>query len=129
MGEQLVEAVRAGAALTVRDPVGGLDVVEAGLVQGLAARDGLVQFALAVPRERAQEMEPLRQAAEKAAAGVPGVLSATVVLTAHREPTGPKPGGAGAAAPAHAAPHPGSSARPAGRQGPQPARAPCCCPT
>ena len=54
-------------------------------------------------RERAREMEPLRQAAEKAAAGVPGVLSATVVLTAHREPArdpmGPKPGGTGRAGP------------------------------
>ena len=76
MGEFLVEAVRQ-ALLTVRDPVGGGNVVEAGLVQGLTARDGLVQFAIAVPRERAREMEPLRQAAEQAAAGVPGVLSAT----------------------------------------------------
>ena len=49
MGESLVEAVRQ-ALLTVRDPVGGGNVVEAGLVQGLTARDGLVQFAIAVPR-------------------------------------------------------------------------------
>ncbi|MFC7543213.1 Mrp/NBP35 family ATP-binding protein [Siccirubricoccus deserti] len=55
-------------------------------------------IALAVPRERAREMEPLRQQAEQIAAGVPGVLSATAVLTAHREPQGPKPGGAGQAA-------------------------------
>ena len=104
MGESLVEAVRQ-ALRTVRDPVGGRDVVEAGLVQGLTARDGLVQFAIAVPRERAREMEPLRQAAERAAAGVPGVLSATVVLTAHREPVGPKPGGTGRAGPPPAAGH------------------------
>ncbi|TCZ64414.1 Mrp/NBP35 family ATP-binding protein [Roseicella aquatilis] len=98
MGESLVEAVRQ-ALRSVRDPSSGRDVVEAGMVQGLAARDGLVQFALAVPRERAREMEPLRLAAEKAAAGVPGVLSATAVLTAHREPQGPKPGGTGRAGP------------------------------
>ncbi|MDO9711224.1 Mrp/NBP35 family ATP-binding protein [Paracraurococcus lichenis] len=98
MGESLVEAVRQ-ALRSVRDPLSGRDVVEAGLVQGLAARDGLVQFAVAVPRERAREMEPLRQAAEKAAAGVPGVLSVTAVLTAHREPPGPKPGGTGRAGP------------------------------
>ncbi|MBV1797086.1 Mrp/NBP35 family ATP-binding protein [Siccirubricoccus sp. G192] len=104
MGEELVEAVRA-ALRAVRDPAGGLDVVASGMVQGLAARDGMVQFALAVPRERAREMEPLRQAAERAAAAVPGVLSATVVLTAHREAQGPRPGGAGAAAPAAPAPH------------------------
>ncbi|MCO6416852.1 Mrp/NBP35 family ATP-binding protein [Siccirubricoccus sp. KC 17139] len=120
MAEQLVEAVTA-ALRRVQDPVSGRDLVSAGMVQGLAARDGLVQFALAVPRERAREMEPLRQAAEQAAAAVPGVLSATVVLTAHREPQGPKPGGAGQAAPAHGhahahAPRPGPKA-PAG-QGP-----------
>ena len=111
MAEQLVDAVRA-ALRSVRDPATGQVVVDSGMLQGLAARDGLVQFALAVPRERASQMEPLRLAAEKAAAGVPGVLSATAVLTAHREPMGPKPGGAGAAAPAHAHP-PG--AHPPGR--------------
>jgi ATP-binding protein involved in chromosome partitioning len=90
MGEELTEAVRR-ALRAVRDPETGRDLVESGMVQGLAARDGLVQFALAVPRERARDLEPLRQAAERAAAGVPGVLSATAVLTAHRgEPAGPK---------------------------------------
>jgi ATP-binding protein involved in chromosome partitioning len=118
MSEQLVEAVRA-ALRQLKDPVSGQDVVTAGVLQGLAAREGMVQFALAVPRERAREMEPLRQQAEAMAAKVPGVLSATVVLTAHRETPqadmkGPKPGGAGRAAP-HA-PRPGPKT-PAG-QGP-----------
>ena len=83
MPEELVETVRA-ALRAIRDPATGQDLVASGMVQGLAARDGLVQFALAVSRERAREMEPLRLAAEKAAAAVPGVLSATAVLTAHR---------------------------------------------
>jgi ATP-binding protein involved in chromosome partitioning len=115
MGEQLVDAVRA-ALRQLRDPVSGRDVVEAGVLQGLAARDGMVQFALAVPRERAREMEPLRQQAEQIAAGVAGVLSATAVLTAHRDPQGPKPGGAGQAAKpaAPAAPRPGGKT-PAGQ--------------
>ena len=52
MESALTDAIR--AALTeVRDPQTGLDVVSAGWVQGLVARDGLVQFALEVPRERA----------------------------------------------------------------------------
>jgi ATP-binding protein involved in chromosome partitioning len=102
MGDSLVEAVRA-ALRRVADPIGGGDVVASGMVQGLAARDGMVQFALQVPRDRARELEPLRQAAEAAAAAVPGVLSATAVLTAHREEAGPKPGGAGRAGPAPAA--------------------------
>lgn len=93
MGEQLVDAVRV-ALRAVRDPATGRDVVDSGMVQGLAARDGLVQFALAVPRERARAMEPLRLAAEQAAARVAGVLSATAVLTAHREPQAPTPAAA-----------------------------------
>ena len=84
MAETLAEAVTA-ALRAVKDPATGQDVVSSGMVQGLAARDGLVQFSLQVPRERAAQMEPLRLAAQQAAAAVPGVLNATVVLTAHRE--------------------------------------------
>ncbi len=83
MGEMLEKAVRA-ALQSVRDPASGRDVIEAGMVEGLAVRDGMVQFAIQVPRERARDSEPLRAAAERAAASVPGILSATVVLTAHR---------------------------------------------
>jgi ATP-binding protein involved in chromosome partitioning len=112
----LVEAVRQ-ALRAVRDPETGQDLVTAGMIEGLTARDGLVQFAIAIPRERASRMEPLRLAAEQAAAKVPGVLSATAVLTAHRAAQGPKPGGAGQAGLAQAgAPKPGPKA-PAG-QGP-----------
>ncbi len=84
MAETLAEAVTA-ALRSVKDPATGRDVVSAGMIQGLAARDGLVQFSLEVPRDRAAQMEPLRAAAQKIAAAVPGVLSATVVLSAHRE--------------------------------------------
>lgn len=110
MGEMLEQAVRT-ALRSVRDPVTGQDVVSAGMVDGLAVKSGMVQFAIQVPRERARESEPLRAAAERAAAAVPGVLSATVVLTAHRsEPAKP-------AAPPHAhGPAPGGKT-PAG-QGP-----------
>ncbi|MCW8087461.1 Mrp/NBP35 family ATP-binding protein [Sabulicella glaciei] len=83
MPSPLPEAVRA-ALRAVVDPATGRDVVSSGMVEAINERDGMVQFALAVPRERAREMEPLRLAAERAAAAVPGVLSATVVLTAHR---------------------------------------------
>jgi ATP-binding protein involved in chromosome partitioning len=102
MGEMLEQAVRT-ALRSVRDPVTGQDVVSAGMVDGLAVKSGMVQFAIQVPRERARESEPLRAAAERAVAAVPGVLSATVVLTAHRaEP--PKPAAPHAHGPAKAAP-------------------------
>ncbi|MFC0407495.1 Mrp/NBP35 family ATP-binding protein [Roseomonas elaeocarpi] len=92
MESGLAQAVRAALA-EVRDPQTGLDLVAQGWVQGLTARDGLVQFALEVPRDRARGLEGLRAAAERAAAAVPGVLSATCVLTAHRAaPAAPPPG-------------------------------------
>jgi ATP-binding protein involved in chromosome partitioning len=108
MGETLEAAVRA-ALRSVRDPVSGRDLVEAGMVEGLTVKSGMVQFAIQVPRERARDSEPLRAAAERAAAAVPGVLSATAVLTAHRaQPAGPAPG----------APPPKPAAKAAPGQGP-----------
>ena len=97
MSETLEQAVRT-ALRAVRDPVTGRDVVEGGMVEGLTVRDGMVQFAIQVPRERARDSEPLRAAAEAAAAAVRGVISATVVLTAHRT-EGAKPAAAAAGAP------------------------------
>ncbi|TPG48169.1 iron-sulfur cluster carrier protein ApbC [Roseomonas nepalensis] len=97
----LEAAVRAALA-GVRDPASGRDVVSAGLLGGVAVRDGMVQVEVSVPRERARAMEPLRAAVEAAVRKVPGVLSASVVLTAHRE-----------AAPAPAAAPPAAGGRPA----------------
>ncbi|HEY8613670.1 MAG TPA: Mrp/NBP35 family ATP-binding protein [Roseomonas sp.] len=99
----LEAAVRAALA-TVREPATGRDIISAGMVGGVAVRDGMVQVEIAVPRERAREFEPLRAAAEAAARGVRGVVSATAVLTAHRpsQPGGP---GAGPAAGPSPAPH------------------------
>ena len=93
MSDGLTAAVRTALA-GVRDPRTGLDVVASGWVGNVSARDGLVQFALEVPRERARELEPVRAAAEAAAAGVPGVLSATCVLTATRVAPAALPPGA-----------------------------------
>jgi ATP-binding protein involved in chromosome partitioning len=89
MGEMLEQAVRA-ALTAVRDPATGRDVVSAGMVEGLTVKAGMVQCAIQVPRERARESESLRAAAERAVAAVPGVLSATVVLTAHNAAAKPE---------------------------------------
>jgi ATP-binding protein involved in chromosome partitioning len=90
----LEEAVRAALA-GIRDPATGRDIVSAGMVGGLSVRDGMVQLEIFVPRERAREMEPLRAAAEAMARSVRGVLSATAVLTAHREAPAAPPQGHG----------------------------------
>jgi ATP-binding protein involved in chromosome partitioning len=77
-------------ALTqVIDPATGRDIVAAGLVGEVAIRDGLVQVSLLTDRARAQAMEPLRAAAERALSAVPGVRNASAVLTAHTQPATP----------------------------------------
>jgi ATP-binding protein involved in chromosome partitioning len=69
----------------IRDPASGKNVVDAGLIEGLALRGGHVTFAVEVAPERGAASEPLRKACEDAVSRLPGVLSVSVVLTAHRE--------------------------------------------
>ncbi|MGH6889667.1 MAG: iron-sulfur cluster carrier protein ApbC [Rhizomicrobium sp.] len=75
----------------ISDPVSGKTLVAGGFVEGLVVKDGHVSFAIEVPAQRAQAAEPLRKQAEAAVAGLPGVLSVTAVLTAHRERSGVSP--------------------------------------
>ncbi len=63
----------------------GQDVVSEGLVSGLIVKNGNVGFAIEVDPSEGAAKEPLRQACEKAVEALPGVLSVTVVLTAHRD--------------------------------------------
>jgi ATP-binding protein involved in chromosome partitioning len=76
------EALRAALARVV-DPSSGRDIVAAGMVEGIEQKGGLVQASLRTDRARAAAMEPVRLAAERALAAVPGVQNATVVLTSH----------------------------------------------
>ena len=80
---QILDALR-----SIRLPPGishrGGDLVTAGMVNGLMLREGHVGFAIEVDPAHAPVMEPVRKAAEKAIMDLPGALSATVVLTAHR---------------------------------------------
>jgi len=68
----------------VPGPAGSGDVVSLGLVSDIVVSDGRVMLSVSVPAERARELEPLRQAAERAVLGVPGVVQAMVALTAER---------------------------------------------
>lgn len=67
------------------DPVSGRSVVHEDIVQGVALRDGHVAFALEVDPRRAEAAEPLRKACEDAVRALPGILTVSAVLTAHRE--------------------------------------------
>jgi ATP-binding protein involved in chromosome partitioning len=70
------------------------NLVELGLVSEVLIKDGRVYFSITVPPHRAEELEALRQAAEKVVSGLDGVAGASVVLTAERgnaPPPAPKP--------------------------------------
>jgi ATP-binding protein involved in chromosome partitioning len=62
------------------------DVVSLGLVSDILIDGGKVIFSISVPAERAKELQPLREAAEKAVAGIEGVSNVMVALTAERKP-------------------------------------------
>ena len=59
------------------------------MLDGLHVGDGLVQVTLAIKREDAAALEPLRQDVEAALAAMPGVKNASVVFTAHKAPPPP----------------------------------------
>src|SRR6185436_10819461 len=75
-------------------------IVDLGLVSEILLKDGRVSFAITVPAERASELEPLRQAAEKVVREIDGVTGVVAVLTAEKRPgatgggNGPAPRGA-----------------------------------
>ena len=63
--------------------IGG-NIVSRNMVSDVFISDGKVYFSITVPAERANEMEPLRLAAERAVTAMPGVKGALVTLTASR---------------------------------------------
>ncbi|MBO6717962.1 MAG: Mrp/NBP35 family ATP-binding protein [Rhizobiaceae bacterium] len=85
---------------TIRGPDLEGDIVSLGLVSDIFIADSKVFFSITVPAARAQELEPLRTAAEKAVKAMPGVAGAVVALTAEKK------GGGMEAAPPKAAPQP-----------------------
>ena len=58
------------------------NIVELGLVSEILIKDGRVYFSITVPAARAEELEPLRKAAEQVVGGISGVSGVTAVLTA-----------------------------------------------
>jgi ATP-binding protein involved in chromosome partitioning len=78
------EAAVLAALKTIADPDRGGNIVDLGMVSGLALRGGHVAFAIEVDRARAPKLEGVRAQAEKAVAALPGILSVSAVLTAER---------------------------------------------
>jgi ATP-binding protein involved in chromosome partitioning len=78
------EATVLEALKRVPGPDGRGDIVGLGMVSGVVVKNGNVGFAIEIDPKRADELEPLRRAAEQAVSALPDVLSVTAVLTAHR---------------------------------------------
>ena len=111
---------------TIAAPDGSGDIVSLGMVSEIFIADGKVFFSITVPAARAQEMEPLRAAAERVVRAIPGVAGAMVALTAEKKGGGmeaavqPRPAAprqAPAARPAPAAPHQAAPSSTSGKRG------------
>ncbi|MEN0098391.1 MAG: P-loop NTPase, partial [Brucella pseudogrignonensis] len=110
--EQVLERLKA-----VTGPDFESDVVSLGLVSDIFIADGKVFFSITVPADRANGLEPMRLAAEKAVKEIPSVSGALVTLTAEKKggrtsddaPPPPKP-----------QPRPTQAAAAPNRQPPQP---------
>ena len=78
--ETVIEKLR-----TVNGPDFSGNIVDLGLVSDIFIADSKVFFSITVPAKRAQELEPLRAAAESAVKAIPGVAGAMVALTAEKK--------------------------------------------
>ena len=85
--EEVVQRLR-----RVKGPDLDGNIVDLGLVSDVLIKDGRVYFSITVPAARAEELEPLRGAAEKVVREIEGVTGVVAVLTAEATP-----GGAGSA--------------------------------
>jgi len=117
--EAVIERLR-----TVNGPDFSGNIVELGLVSDIFIADSKVFFSITVPAARAQELEPLRAAAERVVKAMPGVTGAVVALTAEKKgggmeraaPPRPAPTPAARPSPAPARPAPARHGTPAGNQ-------------
>ncbi|MBX3456469.1 iron-sulfur cluster carrier protein ApbC [Ferrovibrio sp.] len=109
---RILEALRG-----VVDTDHGKNVIDLGMISGLVVKSGNVGFVLEVPAAQGAAKEPLRKACEQAVLALPGVTSATVVLTAQSQGAGPgkpQPAHRGTQAPhSHSHGAPATAAKPA----------------
>lgn len=82
--QQILDALRC-----VVDPERHGNIVDLGMVQGVRIKGGHVALSLEVDPQRGPHLEPLRKQVESLVHKLPGVLSASVVLTAERAPQPP----------------------------------------
>ena len=83
----------------VEHPVIPGNLADSGIVSGIVIKGANVGFSIEIDPTQAAAMEPLRRAAEAAVRALPGVTSATAILTAERAPASAPPAQPAAGAP------------------------------
>ena len=111
MANELTEQQVAAALATVTAPGRDSDLVAGGQVSGIVIKDGHIGFTIEIDPAEKDRADEIRAASEAAVRALPGVLSATAMLTAHQTGTTPQNGGG---------PHQGQQP-PAGREPLKPA--------
>ncbi len=106
--DQVLELLR-----RVKGPELEGNIVDLGLVSEVMIKEGRVYFSITVPSDKAEELEPLRQAAEQVVSEIEGVDKVSAVLTADRAPGATN----GNAQPQAAAPGPNPMGQPVGSPG------------
>ncbi len=86
--EQVTEKLK-----KVKGPHLESNIVDLGMVSEIFIADGKVMFSLSVPAEKANDLEPMRQAAEKIVGDIEGVKSVMVAMTAEKKPGSSPAGG------------------------------------
>ncbi|MBN9251259.1 MAG: sodium:proton antiporter [Mesorhizobium sp. 61-13] len=126
-GENVTKETVIERLKTVSGPDFSGNIVDLGMLSDIFIADGKVFFSITVPAARAQEMEPLRAAADRVVKAIPGVTGAVVTLTAEKKgggmegsvpprPAPPRPVQQPAAAAPHA-PQPAPASRASGKRG------------
>ena len=119
---QITEQLVLDTLKNVIEPISGKDVVSLDMVSGLVIKDGNIGFVIEVDPRKGAELEPMRKEAETKVHALPGVVSVTAVLTAHREGGSKAQAAAPQAGPA--APQAGPTAQQAQGAGAAPALVP-----
>ncbi len=78
--EEVIETLR-----TIVDPAQGKDIVSADMAKAVMVSGGTVSFVVEIDPARAEEMEPVRAAAQEAVEKLPGVEKVSAILTAHSD--------------------------------------------
>ena len=76
---------------TIRGPDLEGNIVDLGMVSDIFISDAKAYFSITVPADRARELEPLREAAERVVKAIPGMKGALVSLTAEKKAGTPNP--------------------------------------